>query len=89
MFPTLLKTRIHIFHSVSLNISKRMVVNAGNSLLTVMFKVLHASWVIAVDFFFKKFTQKKKKVRWHKVCGSWWLESVPDNATAKEVIPDS
>ena len=37
-----------------------MVVNAGNSLLTVMFKVLHASWVISVDFFFNKFTQKKK-----------------------------
>jgi len=51
---------IHIFCSVSLNVSKRMVVDASNSLLTVMFKALHASWVISVDFFFKKFTQKKK-----------------------------
>ena len=37
-----------------------MVVNAGNNLLALMFKVLHASWIISVDFFFKKFTQKKK-----------------------------
>jgi len=37
-------------------ISKSLLVNAGSSLLNDMFEVMQASWVIAVEYVFKKFS---------------------------------
>jgi len=39
-----------------IQISKSLLVSAGNSLLNDMFEVMQASWVIAVEYVFKKFS---------------------------------
>jgi hypothetical protein len=71
-----LKASIHPFHSASYNFSKSFLVIATNSLFSVMFKVIWAICLVAVDCFFKKFSQKE--VRWYKVCGWLWPQGTLD-----------
>jgi hypothetical protein len=48
-----LKTSIHTFHNVFVQIFEDFfLASASISLQSVMFKILQASWVIAVDSFF-------------------------------------
>lgn len=83
-------TSTHVLHSALRTCLKSLLVIAGNSLLSVMFKVLHDSRVNAVDFLFQNPTKKKKKKRQVQ----WGLEimmvkSTPDNALTKEDLLES
>jgi hypothetical protein len=76
--PLFLKASIHIFHRVFCDFLNVLFASADSSLFMVLFKVLHASRIIAVEIFFKKSPQKDAKCR--KVSGSWWPKFTPDNA---------
>jgi hypothetical protein len=52
-----------------------------------MFEILQASWVVAVDSYFKK--SPLKEVRWCKVQGSWWSKATPDSAITEEGLQES
>jgi len=84
MTSTFLKTSIHPFCSASCNFSKSFLVIATSSLFSVMFKVIWATCIGAVDCFFEKFSQKE--VGWCKVCGWWWPKGMPDNVITGEVL---
>lgn len=79
-----LKASIHPFHSASYNFSKSFLVIATNSLFSVMFKVIWAICLVAVDCFFKNFSQKE--IRWHKACGWLWPQGTPDSVITGEVL---
>jgi len=84
MSSTFLKTNIHPFCIASCNFSKSFLVIATNSQFSVMFEVIWATYIVAVDCFFKKFSQKE--VRWHKVCRWQWPNGMPDNVITGEVL---
>jgi hypothetical protein len=50
---------------------KSLLVSVCNSLCSVTFKVLRASWVIATDSVFKK-SHQKEVVRCREIWWSWW-----------------
>ena len=80
---TFLKISIHSFHNGFCIFWKSLLVSSGNNLLIVVFKVLHASRVIAVDSLFKKSPQKE--VRWCKGWGLRWPTSTSDNAVSEKI----
>jgi len=57
--PPSSRQAITIFTVLLCSFLKSLLVNAGNSLFSVMLKVLQDSWVLSLDFFFHKFQQKK------------------------------
>jgi hypothetical protein len=89
MFPTILKENFQSFHSVLfcfLQIFQGFLVNAGNSLFNVMFKVLEVLQLLLWTLFTRNL---RRKISSGIGLGTWWPKTTPDKAVTKEVLQES